>query len=44
MTDEALQNLAQKKVRETIAKNPKEPKRVLAALIAAAQNALAKES
>lgn len=42
MTDGALQNLAEKKVREAIAKNPNEAKRVLQALLAAVNAALAK--
>jgi hypothetical protein len=44
VTDGALQHLAEKKVREALAKNPKEPKRVLAALLAAVTAALAKEN
>ena len=42
MTDAALSNLAEKKVREALAKNPNEPKRVLAALLAAVLSAQAK--
>ena len=42
MTDAALTNLAEKKVREALAKNPREPRRVLAALLAAVTAAQAK--
>jgi hypothetical protein len=42
MTDAALNNLAAKKVRETIAKNPKDVKRTLAALLAAVLDGIKK--
>jgi hypothetical protein len=43
MTDSALEKLCEKRVHETLAKNPKEPKRVLLALLKAVQAALEKE-
>ncbi len=43
MTDAALNKLAEKKVRESLAKNPKDKPRVLAALLAAVLSAQAKE-
>lgn len=43
MTDAALEKLCEKVVRQAIAKNPKEARRVLTALYAAVSAALAKE-
>jgi hypothetical protein len=43
MTDAALTKLCEKKVREAIAKYPKDARRVLTALFAAVSVALAKE-
>jgi len=42
MTDAALNNLAEKKIREACGKLPHEKKRVLAALLVAVQQAIRK--
>ena len=43
MTDSALEKLCEKKIREALAKNPNDKRRVLTALYARVAEALAKE-